>query len=283
MKATPKEPVIKTSVSNPASVQAAGVAHAKPGKIRFSQTEVDPSVQREVVNQEVDAIAADFDPNALGFISVSVRPTGQNILLDGLQRKTAASMVDYDEPVDCIFHYGLSRAQEAALFRRLNFRSNVSSIAGYKVAITEGLPEALAVDSVLREFGIPIGGGKGGGAFQAVRRALRIVSLPDGVDDLRFAFSVATFAFVSGTNVQPLDGVIIEALAMIHRRYKDAINIDDLKARLASRPNGQPGIMGEARTRKGIRGGRLPVAVVDVILAEYNLRRTKSRLPEWAR
>ena len=278
MKASQKD----APYSNPGGLAVPGPAYAKPGKLKFSETEVDPSVQREVVKPEVDAIAADFDREALGFISVSVRSTGQNILLDGLQRKTAASMVDFDEPVDCIFHYNLTRSQEAALFRRLNFRSNVSSIAGYKVAITEGLPEALAVDAVLREFGIPIGSGRGG-AFQAVRRALRIVSQPDGVDDLRFAFSVATFAFVSGTNVQPLDGVIIEALAMIHRRYKDAINIDDLKARLASRSNGQPGIMGEARTRKGIRGGKLPVAVVDVILAEYNLRRTKSRLPEWAR
>jgi len=269
-------PSVTTSIVEP----SAG-SYWRPGKVRFSDLKVDPSVQREVVDNEVLSIATDFDPRALGFLTVSVRSTGDKVLLDGLQRKTAAEMVDYDGAVDAILHYNLTKEEEAALFRRLNNRTGVSSIASYKVAITERVPEALAVDSVLREFGIDVG--SRGGAFQAVKRALRIVSNPDGINDLRFAFAVAAHCWRSDRATQRLDGLIIEALAMIHRRDGALIEVEALMDRLSKRPNGQAGILGEAKTRQGFRGGRLPGNVADVIVAEYNVRRTKNRLPDWQR
>lgn len=273
----------RTELSTATDIAAArreGRPYYTIGKIKFSQTKIDPRVQREVNTIEANAIGAEFDKTVLGTITVSVRANGDNVLLDGLQRKSGAEIANFDDPVDCIFHYNLTLEQEAEKFRRLNYRTSVNSVAAFKVAVTEGIPEALAVQDILSKFGITIGGK---GNFQAVKTALRIVTTPGGAEDLRWALNMVIDAWDLARSGRHIDGKMVEALALMHHRYKGQIDTASLRDRLAARRGGQPGLMGEARTRQPRRGGKLVIALIDALVDEYNFKRPKNKLPEWPR
>lgn len=253
--------------------------------IRFSQTIVDASIQRGVVEREVNKIASDFNPSALHFITISVRDDGSYVLVDGQQRKTAALVVGYDEPVNAIFYYNLPREAEAALFRQLNDRTSVNAVDSFRVAVVEGLPEAVAVYTVFKDYGIGVKGLVPGKIqFQGVKSALRIVGLPDGINDLRWAFDMAVYAWGS-TEIPYYDCRVIEALAIIKSHYRTiGVEIDSeaLRKKLAGYKGAQAGLVGNAKTVQMIRRGRLARRIADVIVGIYNQNRTgkASELPE---
>jgi len=248
------------------------------GEVRFSQVIIDPSVQRPINEAQVADIAKDFNPDALGTVTVSVRENGDWVLLDGQQRLNGAELAQYDGAVNCNFYKGLSRQQEAALFRRLNTRRPVSAPALFRVAVTEGEPQAVQIDQLLNVLGIRVGGT---GGFNAISVARRVASWENGMVHLRWALDVC--ANVWGVEGKHLDGRIIEGLALLHHRDGAAIDVEILRAKLAGRKAGIPGILGEARTVQGLRGGRLVIAVVEVLIGTYNAHMRKNALPLWER
>lgn len=254
------------------------------GTVKFSEVKIDPRVQRPKDEGWQARIAADFDPDALGTVTISVRRNGDQIVLDGQQRMGAAEIVGYDGEVMANFYRGLSLKQEAALFRRLNFKKNVPVINKFLVSLNEGNPQSLAIKALLDALGIEV---VGTGGFTAIGTAQRIAGWDDkGIIDLRWALGV--MVQVWGPEGRNLDGRIIEALALWHHRDGDTetgglINTAMLCRKLAGRGMGQPGILGEARTWKTVQGGRLVVNLADVLIGTYNVKLSKNELPQWQR
>jgi len=185
---------------------------------------IDPSVQRPINEAQVAAIAADFNPDALGTVTVSIRDNDDWVLLDGQQRLNGAELAQYEGTVNCNFYRGLSRQQEAALFRRLNTRRPVAAPALFKVAVTEGEPQAVQINDLLNVLGIRVGGT---GGFNAISVARRVASWENGMIDLRWALDVC--ANVWGVEGKHLDGRIIEGLALLHHRDGAAIDVEILR------------------------------------------------------
>ena len=248
------------------------------GTVVWSDLIIDPSIQRGQEWSEINAIAGDFNADALGTLTVSVRTNGDKVLLDGQQRMNAAQIAGHTEPVSASLHYGLTHKEEAALFRRLNYKRSVGAAHLFRVACTEGVPQALATRDVLNKYGITIGGP---GGFNAIAAARRIVEAPGGLRAFEWALDIVNQVW--GASGKHLDGRIIEGLALWYGRDFDDIDIDSLRQKLAVRKGGLHGVIGDAKTVQSLRKGKLVTAVVEVLLAEYNKGRKKSMLPDWQR
>jgi hypothetical protein len=86
------------------------------------QLRIDPTINRPLNRQRVHTIAEKFDPDAIGVLTVSVRPDGTYLLLDGQHRLAALRQAGWDgqQKVPCDLRHGLSQVQEVALFVKLN-------------------------------------------------------------------------------------------------------------------------------------------------------------------
>jgi hypothetical protein len=215
----------------------------RAGMVRLDQVKIDPRVQRPKDENWVSRIAEDFNEDALGTVTISVRRNGDLILIDGQQRKGAAELAGFDGDVMANFYTGLDLKQEAALFRRLNFKKGVPVLHKFLVSLTEGNSESLQIKDLLDALGVTVGGVNG---FTAIGTARRIASWERGVASLRWALGV--MVEVWGPEGRLIDGRILEALALWHHRDGDLINTDMLCRKLAGRAMGQPGILGEGRT-----------------------------------
>ena len=249
------------------------------GTVLFSEVLIDDSIQRGKQPGEINAIAGDFNPVALGVVHVSVRPNADKALIDGQQRMNGAVAAGWNEPVRCLYYFGMTRQQEAILFRQLNFRRSVSAMDLFKAAVTEGDERAVAISDLLARYEVKVQSG----GFAAIKTALRICSWPAGLRSFAWAFDLVAQTW--GTNSDNMDGKVIEALSMLHYRYGDLIDPDALRKKLTSHRGGLNGIIGDGRTLQTMRKGRLPVAIVEVIIGIYNqhIRKEENKLPEWQR
>lgn len=248
---------------------------------------VDPSVQRSRQEREIGKIVGDFNPAALGICTISVRSNGDQILLDGQQRLSAAVAAGYEQPIDAHFYHGLTRAEEAILFRQLNFREKVNQLVLFMVSCVEGDPQAIALRDVLGKFGIALGTSTG--EFAAIVAARRIAGLANGIEAFEWAMGIIADAWTRDASRLRYDGRIVEALASIYQRYHNDPDVnldgDHMRKKLAQVKDLAKGILSTADTIRQYRGGRILVNVIDAIIGVYNrdLKSDARKLPEWAR
>jgi len=107
---------------------------------------VSPPAQREYLPAHASALAARFDPDAVGILVVNVHADGIPYLVDGQHRRAAAIMRDYGEQkVQCECYHGLSEAEEAELFLQRNYRRIVRAFDNFRFVITAQRPTETAV------------------------------------------------------------------------------------------------------------------------------------------
>lgn len=119
---------------------------------------IDTRVQRATNKARVNQMARDFQPEALGVITVSRRDDGTVWVIDGGHRvKTAAKVKGPDWLMDCKVHHELTLAQEARLFRLLNDNRQVLPLDKFKARLEEGEKGALAIAERCQRHGVLIG------------------------------------------------------------------------------------------------------------------------------
>lgn len=140
---------------------------------------VDETYQRPLTSL-VRKIEGDFDPALVGTLIVSDRGNGRYALVDGQTRAAAiVHLADRDEAplgVPCLVYTGLTRADEASLFARLQLeRRGIASAHRFRAAIVAGDPEAIEIQKVAKRCGFPIGpAGKGNlSAVAAIEKVYR--------------------------------------------------------------------------------------------------------------
>lgn len=250
---------------------------------------VDPDLQRPEQIEEINAIARDHNPLALGTFTVSVReiPAQGNepartvyVLVDGQQRRAGSIKAGWDGLVHCDVHYNLTRADEARLFRQLNFRKAVSPTVLFRNSLTEGNPHALAVQAVLDGLGIKAGTAKG---YMAVKGAVELVQRNNGVTHLEWALRQAKRLWDRGSG-GVYDGPVVKALFLLHERYGNRIDETRLYDQLANDEESTAGLVEFARTLRRVHKGTMHVAIIRAIIDRYNKNlwtNSRNRLPDW--
>jgi hypothetical protein len=139
---------------------------------------VDADVQRRLDLRRVARMVADFQPQALGTITVSRRDDGSYHIIDGQHRVMAAREARGESfSISARVFEGLSIRDEAGLFRLLNETAKPTAFDGFRVRVVEGEHVAVHVTDMLKRHGFGLSRGVQDGAFSAVTAAERVYRL----------------------------------------------------------------------------------------------------------
>lgn len=246
---------------------------------------IDPEVQRGIDKIRVDKIAKDYQSNAIGAIIVSHRGDGTYHVIDGQHRVAATIAAGYsDRTLTCLVYEGLSRADEAAMFRRHNNTRAVLPVDKFRVRVVEGDPAAVELNDTLNRHGWKVEQSKAAGCFAAVS-ALESVyrgKLNGPGDTLLICdtlIRVITEAW--GHDANGVRGEIVSGIGAVLLRYNTRVDLVKLVSELAQHKGGPLGLVGKAKGLRDFRGGKLSDALAEILVELLNKARRTNRLPEW--
>jgi hypothetical protein len=261
-------------VQNPATVTIE--------QIPARQLMVDHTVQRPLDTARAERIANGFDANALGTFVVSRRLDGTTHLIDGQHRHAVVVLLGHEDwLLNCQVYTGLTRQEEARMFRLLNNSKAVNVLEKFLVRIQEEDPVAVAIDDILIDAGWKISTAKQDGTFCAVaaiekpyRRAGE-----NGATLVRWLIDVITKSW--GFSADGVRNEIVTGLALIYLRHGEALDSKKLIDELTVIPGGPRGLVGRARSLKDFRRGTIGDAMAELLINMMNSKRRINRLPAW--
>lgn len=246
---------------------------------------VDPAVQRGVDKLRVDKMAKDYRTDALGTVIVSRREDGTCHVVDGQHRVQATIAAGYgDQEIACLVYEGLTRPEEAAMFRRLNNTRTVMPVDKFRVRVVEGDAAAVTLNGILNHHGWKVEQSKNDGMFAAVA-ALEAVyrgklnGPGDATTICDTLIRVITEAW--GHDSAGVRSEIVAGIGAVLLRYNTRVDLAKLVSELGQAKAGPRGLIGKAKGLRDYRGGKLSDAFAEVIVEMVNKSRRTNRLPEW--
>lgn len=197
------------------------------GWVRLDQMKINPLAQRSFDPAWSEKLASEFDPDVMGMMHVSWRD-GWYYVIDGQHRRGAAiAWIGSDQQVQCHIYDGLTSADEASLYLRLNTKKAQSPMSKYKVALTAGRPIECDIDRIARATGVVIGFSKDMEEIGCITALINTYKR-SGPGSLAFALRVIRDSYgYDGFQRDP-----ISALALIKDRYGDSVDEEKLAMRL---------------------------------------------------
>ena len=245
----------------------------------------DPEVQRSVDKARVDKIVKDYHPEALGTIIVSRRGNGTHHIIDGQHRVQATIAAGYgNRAITCQVYDGLSRADEAAMFRRLNNTRQVSPIDKFRVRVIEGDAAAVLLNGMLNRHGWTVRTSKSGGSFAAVgalESVYRGKLNGPGSTELVCELLIRAVTESWGHNADGVRAEIVSGLGAVLLRFNSRVDVPKLILELSKHEGGPRGLVGRAKNLHTYRGGKLSDALAEIVVELLNKQRRNNRLPEW--
>lgn len=250
--------------------------------IAAQQLIVDHSVQRSLDSGRVHRMAVDYQANAIGAIVVNHRTDGTFHVVDGQHRVAATLAAGYgDKELTCLVYHGLSKAEEAGMFRRLNNSRAVQALDKFRVRVVEGEQVAVLLNNILARNGWTVAQSKDDGAFAAVSAFENLyrttVDQPAQVCDL--LLQVITSAW--SHNADGVRAEIVSGVGAVLARHHNEIDLAKVTHELAEFSGGARGLIGKARSLRDIRGGRIGDAMAEIVIGLVNKNRRVNRLPAW--
>lgn len=276
--AIPKPPPGKHGVVNPATAAYRGVTK-RMELVRPDQCSVDLDVQRPRDESRISALAKGWNDVACGPCTVSRRPDGAIVILDGQTRFGALQLLGLgDQARETVVYRGLDKGQEAEIFRILNNTKKPDVLTLFNIRCVEGDQEALKIRALVRKYG-----------YVTVRSHKNsLVAIKTVIDAYRRdqASLEATLQFVRGTwgmAKDSVNGTILAGLSLlIFHHGPEAVDFDQLSDRVRKAPQGDPtSLIGRAKTNADIRSCTLPDALADVLTNIYNKGPGRKKLPDW--
>jgi hypothetical protein len=246
---------------------------------------VDHAVQRTALDpRKVEAMVVDFNPEAVGRVTVSRRKLGDQVVLDGWHRVEAVRrLTDNAGTIPARVFEGLTLQEEASLFLKLNTTNAPKYMDGFRVRVTRGDENAVRINEILNSFGWKVSAYGGDGHLTAIATLERIQKRSDKIeaepDLVHSTILMVTKAW--GHNYYGVAGPVMEGLARLLEEYGSQIDFGTLQSKLASYKGGPQSLWGQARQLAGLRRVRPAMAVADIIVNEYNAGRKKASLPSW--
>lgn len=253
-----------------------------------SELQFDEEINRPVNKARVDSIAASFNPEWVGVLTVSERTNGRGVgyfIIDGQHRARALMKMGWaDQRVPCHVRRDLTQSDEAGLFVGLNTTAKPSAYQRFAKSVLAGDPEAVAISDIVKSVGMSISDQQADGQINAVStlEAVYRGGRRSGGQDphaLLTTLRIATNAW--GKTANAVNGQIIHGLGLVVRRYGTKIDHDELLKKLAPFPGGPAGLLGRARGLRDIRGGSVANCVAAVIVDTYNKGKRSGAVADW--
>lgn len=244
--------------------------------VPIPQMRVSPLGQRDVNEARVDRMAANFDPEQIGTPTVNHRDDCYWII-DGQHRIRTLEAVGWgDQQVQCWTYEGLSEAEEAEMFLKLNDVLAVSAFDRYTKGVAAGRTVECDIDRTVRVNGLVVSRDKTPGAIGAVGTLQRVYSRSDAKTLGR------TLRIIRDAYGDPgLEAPVIDGIGYLCQRYNGALDDAVATERLSNAHGGVNALLGRAEvTRKATgksRGQCVAAAAVELI----NAGRGGKKLPGW--
>jgi hypothetical protein len=235
--------------------------------------------QREFRKAKADRIAAKFDPNKIGVLTVNKRGN-RWLVLDG-QHRLAAAIQNGIESLLCEVYEELTDQQMADLFCGLNERTPVAPLDRFFIGCTANYDRETAIRRVVeangqrvshrRDEGISTIGALGNVYDRAgevvLGQVIRTINLGFGGDPLGF------------------DRSVVEGLGLLYNRFNGKTNEKHLAQRLSNLKQGARELLRKGAAIRERTGNQMKHCVAAAIVDVYNKgegpTNSKSRLPDW--
>lgn len=248
-------------------------------KVAPANVGVDIRVQRPRDDRRIKALAAEFNPLALGVPTVSVRQDGTMIWLDGQTRGGALILLGLgSQPIDATSYKGLRLNEEAEIFRILNNTKKLSPVDLYRIAIIEKDP--IAVDS---NAALNIAGWTAEASTMKSWRAVNTLYNAWEKDAPAVKMALMVIAKAWGPSRQSGDVRIFSGVFAFCSRYLQQLDAADLSTRLAKEKGGAVAFISRVRTLAELRTISVPDAGADILTGIYNKGRKGglNTVPQW--
>lgn len=237
---------------------------AKLEWVPLEQMKVSPVAQRELRQERVDRLLAEFDLEKLGTLTVNWRDNSWWII-DGQHRAETLRQMGYaDQSVECWTYRGLTVEEEAEKFLGLNDYLAVGVYPRYKVAVTAGRPVETDIDRIVRSLKLRVSLDKTQGAVRAVG-TLRKVYMRGGP-----ACLARTLAIIRDAYGDPgMEAMVIEGIALVCDRYNGDLPDERAVLALSQARGGVNGLLGRAENLRlqtgNAKGHCVAAAVVETV------------------
>jgi hypothetical protein len=254
-------------------------------ELKVSDLQVDHRVQREQLkSKRIEDMKRNFNPNALGVITVSRRKDRGLYIIDGWHRtETVRQLTDNVGTVTCHVFEGLTVVEEALMFLDLNFAEKPNVMDKFKVRLEAGDETAVLIDNMARAFDWRVKSAPGDGNIQAIQTLERLNALSIKIEAepnlVHIVLLVVTKAW--GHDRFGTQAVVMEGLGRLFAEHSSRINVTRLIEKLKGFKGGPRSLHGSATESARHRGIRVPMAVADIITEAYNKGSYKDKLPVW--
>lgn len=239
---------------------------------------IDPTYQRDLVQNLVDEIALAYDPLTAGVVLVSRRDDGELYIVDG-QHKTAGAQQAGRSTVLCLVVNGLTSEDEARLRLAANVKRADSIGEKWKARIAAGEKTPIAVTNLVESFGTQINispiahtGINAIGALETIynldrtgemlTRVLTLIQNVWGTPEGEYAYAT-----------------LLKGLAYFYDKHDGEFDEARFVERLGI--EGPTAIRRMAQNHKVVLGGSMWLNVYRSVVEVYNLRLGDSSKLEW--
>lgn len=256
------------------------VSRPRITSVRPVDVTTDERAQRALDPKRVKEIANHLAPEALGIPAVSRREDGSMVWIDGQTRGNALIAAGLGaKPIPCQVYEGLTLAEEATLFRKLNDAKAITSADQFRIAVTERDPIAVASEKALRTAGWTMLQNRAN-----TMKALNTVYRCWERDELATRRTLTTLALAWGAT--PISGnmVFLQGMWMFAYRYGSPelhVNWDKLAGYLARQRGGAKIFLAEVRSNADTRRISRPDAFADMTTNIWNKSQRTSKVPDW--
>lgn len=245
--------------------------------VPIAKMKVSPVAQREHRQSFVDQLAADFDPERLGYPVLNHRTDdGHYYIIDGQHRILALKTIGWgDQFVQCEVYEGLDERGEADVFLWRNKKLAVHPFDRFRIAITAGRHDECDIDRIVREAGMRLDGRNDQGSLRAVGALQKVYDF--GPEVLARTLAILNTAY----DGRGIDGHIIHGVGAVCQRYNGQLDDDKLTGRLGSMKNGADGLSQRAYSLRKQSGRPVWECVAAAAVDTVNAGKGGKKLPSW--
>lgn len=246
--------------------------------VPIAEMRVNPVAQRELRTHRVSKLVAAFDPEQIGNPTVNLRE-GTYYIIDGQHRIEAMKAIGWgDQAVQCWTYEGLTEAQEAEIFLKLNDKLSVTTFDKYKTGVQAGRLAESDVDRIVRFHGLHVARGTAPGAVSCPGTLLKVYE-KCGAKALSRTLNLISEGFGDAG----LDAFVIEGVGLMCQRYGDELDLAKAADRFGSTRGGVAGLLNRAQAIRAKTGNAKAHCVAAAAVEIYNAGRGGKKLASWWR
>jgi len=255
--------------------------------VKVSEMNIDPRVQRDHLDyNKIERFKRAYNEDALGIVTLSERGKDNfKVILDGWHRKVlVAEVTENQGTMLARIFTGLTPQEESWIFLQLNAGNQPNLLDKFRQRLRAEEPIAVGIDSIVKQFGLAVEAGNGGGQIQCVGALQKVYnnSLKHDFEPNLLDLTLRAITQAWGNDAQGTQGIIVEGVALFLAKHGDRVEFNRFVTRLREYGSGPGGLHTKARANAATRGSRMPHSVADLLTDHYNKGPLKNKLPVWA-